>query len=131
MKSTSLFVATALSFSTAAVPANAGSLVYVTSDTDGSDYYYDSESMRNVDGNIAVWEIEDASKNNNKKYRSSRVRILYDCKNESYAFMMILKYNASGTPIESFTWEPYERQFRSIVPGTTGATQFDVICRGR
>jgi hypothetical protein len=84
-----------------------------------------------VSGKIAVWEMWDAKNNRTVKYRTAKVRMLYDCENETFAFMTIISYNADGSVLANVNYNVDNTVIRNIVPDTVGETQFNAVCKNR
>ena len=109
--------------------AHAANWIEVATDRDGTIYYYDAESLRSVNGQIAVWEMLDAKNNRTAKYRSKKIRILYDCVKETRGYMAIITYDADGSVLDSTDYDDYLIDRKNIVPDTIGEVQFKAICK--
>lgn len=78
------------------VSARAEMLVYIITDSAGTELSLDVESIRIQDNKVTAWEEHDHKKDKTIKYRKSKIRRIFYCSSEQYATVNIIRYNASG-----------------------------------
>jgi hypothetical protein len=125
MKHIKLIVAAALVM--AATPAFAVNWVYVSSDSTGTVYYYDADTIRRSGSQVTVWEKLDHSRDKTVKWREAKDRYRYDCDERTSTLLNSTNYYPNGEN-ESFTWETYEQKTRPIAPGTIAETILAAVC---
>ena len=126
MKPISLLgAATALAM--AATPAFAVNWVDVSSDSTGTIYYYDADTIQRSGNQVTAWEKGDHSRDKTVKQREKKVRYRYDCAEKTSTLLQLTKYYPDGK-IEMVTWKTYEQEPQAIVPGTIGELQFEAVC---
>ena len=124
-KSVKILIATiGLCLGSAAI---AEDLVYYASDSSGSDYYYDAETVRRYSDNlVVVWTKEDASKNKTESYSTERAKLRFDCSDETFGFIAFIEYRKDGTVIKSRDYKYPD--MRSIAPRSRIDRLFKIIC---
>jgi hypothetical protein len=102
--------------------------IYITSDDSGSDYYYDTNSVRVSNGQVVVWVTRDAKKDKTVKFRNSKQRIMFDCDSENNKFLQYISYSSTGRVLESYSYSQYEQEWEGVVPGSIGAAVLTAVC---
>jgi hypothetical protein len=125
MKHIKLIVATALVL--AATPAFAVDWVYVSSDSTGTIYYYDADTIRRSGSQVTVWEKEDASRNKTVKYREQKIQSQFSCSDRTYRLLSFVTYYPDGKKI-SYSLDTYEQKVEVIPPDTIGETRLEAAC---
>lgn len=111
----------------AAAPAFAANWVYILTNGDGTDYYYDGDTIQRSGNQVTVWRNLDHSRNKKVKYREEKDRVLYDCSRRTFTFLNSIEYYPDGK-VESFAWEPHEQKIRPIPPETSAETILEAVC---
>lgn len=125
MKHIKLIVATALVL--AATPAFAVDWVYVSSDSTGTIYYYDADTILRSGSQVTVWEKEDASRNKTVKYREQKIQSQFSCSDRTYRLLSFVTYYPDGKKI-SYSLDTYEQKVEAIPPDTIGETRLEAVC---
>ena len=99
-KSAKLLIATiGLCLGSAAI---AEDLVNYSIGPNGTDFYYDAETIRRYSNNtVEVWSKQDASKDKTVTYRTKRSKLRIDCSAETFELIALFTYRADGTVIDS------------------------------
>ncbi len=124
MKSIKLIAAALL---LAASPAFAANWVYVTTDTDGTVYYYDADTVQRSGNQVTVWEKWDHSRDKTIKERERKRQYQYDCAESTSTLLHSIIYYPDGT-VRSVAYKTYEQEADPIVPDTIGAVGFEAVC---
>lgn len=111
----------------AATPACAANWVYVATDADGSDFYYDADTIVSSGNQVTVWEKLDHSRDKTVKERQRKMRYRYDCAQRTSTLLDSIVYYPDGKT-SSFTWSAYEQETKPIVPDTVGDVTFKAAC---
>lgn len=111
----------------AAAPAFAVNWVYITTDDNGADYYYDADTIQRSSNQVTVWERWDHSSDKKTKERERKVRFRYDCAERTRTALHLINYYPDGTS-KSFTWKAYEQETDPLAPGTLGDDTLEAIC---
>lgn len=111
----------------AATPAFAANWVYLTTTNNGTDMYYDADTIARSGNQVTVWEKLDHSQDKTFKQRQQTTLIRYDCAGRTRTLLHIISYYPDGTN-KSFTFETYEQEAEPIAPGTLGEGKLEAIC---
>ncbi len=111
----------------AATPAYAANWVYVTTDVNDTDFYYDADTIVRSGNQVTVWEKFDHSRDKTVKERERKRRYRYDCAQRTSALLDSIIYYPDGKS-SSFTWNAYEQETKPIVPDTVGDVTFKAVC---
>lgn len=112
----------------AVTPAFAASWVYLITDVNGTDFYYDADTIVRSGTQVTVWEKFDHSRDKTVKERERKRRYRYDCAQRTITLLDSIAYYPDGK-ISSFTWNTYEQETKPIVPDTVGVVIFEAICQ--
>ena len=125
IKSAKLLIATiGLSLGSAAL---AEDLVYYFTTSNGTDWYYDTETIRRYSNNtVELWDVQDASKDKSVSWRTQRQKVRIDCSAETFSFLSIVTYRANGTVVETSDYE--FPKVHSIVPASSMNKLFKILC---
>jgi hypothetical protein len=110
------------------VSARAEMLVYVITDSSGTELFLDVESIKIQGNQVTAWEELDHKKDNTIKHRKSKIRTIYYCSSEQTAIVNIIHYDASDRAV--FSWQVKDFQFEklAVVPGTVGEEMYQKAC---
>lgn len=105
-------------------------------EADDSIIYVNVETIKDLGGGIKqTWEMVNFSSvqkySDGKDYQSRKIRFKYDCLNETSAFFDAVYYsqkNGTGRVESSFSRNPYEAEWESVVPGTIGEEKWKFVC---
>ncbi len=111
----------------AVTPAFAANWVYVTTDVNGSDYYYDADTILRYGNRVTVWEKEDASRNKTVKYREQKIQSQFSCSDRTYRLLSFVAYYPDGKR-NSYSLDTYEQKVEAIPPDTIGETRLEAVC---
>jgi hypothetical protein len=111
----------------AVTPAFAANWVYVTTDVNDTDFYYDADTIVRSGNQVTVWEKFDHSRDKTMKERERKRRHRYDCAQRTITLLNSITYYPDGK-INSFTWNTYEQETKPIVPDTVGEAKFEAVC---
>lgn len=106
-------------------------LVYVTTDKNGSDFYYDANSIRTSESEVYVWLTIDAKKDKTVKFRTSKQRVIYDCDRDNSKLIQYVVYNAAGGVIDRGNFDQFELEWQGIIPGSIGSAVYMSVCAQR
>ncbi len=103
--------------------------------TDSFIIFLDKSTIRK-NGNIAkMWELKDffvaQTDNDWKKFKSSKVRRAYNCREEKIAVIAVIDYSGSmgvGDVIASVDLKESNWNWFSIVPDSLGEDQWKIVC---
>ncbi len=109
-------------------PAYAANWVYVATNTNKADWYYDSDTIRRFGNQITVWVKIDHSRNKTVKYRETLVRYRYDCADRTSTALQLTDYYPDGKN-ETFIWETYEQEEQAVAPETVIEGVLEAVCR--
>lgn len=125
MKRIKLIAAAALVL--AATPAFAANWVYMTTDVNGTDYYYDADTIQRSGNQVTVWLKWDHSSDKTVKERRKTSRHRFDCAERTGTLLDVIIYYPDGTS-KSATWEAYEQEAELIAPDTLGEDRLLTVC---
>ena len=111
----------------AATPAFAVDWVYVTTGENGSDFYYDADTIQRSGNRVTVWEKEDASRNKTVKYREQKTQSQFSCSDRTYRLLSFVTYYPDGKR-NSYSLDTYEQTVEAIPPDTIGETRLEAVC---
>ena len=109
------------------LPAYAANWVYLTTTNNGTDIYYDADTIARSGNQVTVWEKLDHSRDKTFKQRQQTTLIRYDCAGRTRTLLHTISYYPDGTN-KSFTFETYEQEVDPIAPGTLGDGKLEAIC---
>ena len=107
--------------------AIAEDLVYYSTTLNGTDFYYDAETIRRYSNNtVEVWQNVDASKDKTASFNTMKSKLRFNCVTETSGALASVFYRADGTVIDSGDFQ-YPKMV-SITPGTPLNTLFKILC---
>ena len=121
------FIVAAAALIMAATPAFAVDWVYVTTGENGSDFYYDADTIQRSGNQVTVWEKEDASRNKTVKYREQKIQGNFSCSSRTYRLLSFVAYYPDGKQ-NSSSLDTYEQKVEPIPPDTIGETRLEAVC---
>jgi hypothetical protein len=77
-------------------PAYAANWVYVVTNNSGTDFYYDSDTIRRSGNQVTVWEKYDHSRDKTDKTREKKVLYRYDCVKRTTTILQATIYYPNG-----------------------------------
>jgi hypothetical protein len=125
MKLNKLITAAALLM--AAAPALAANWVYLLTDDQGAEHYYDTQNLLRSGNYITVWTKSDHSRDKTVKIRERMTRSKYDCAGRTITNLVIVFYYPDGKN-ETVNYPPYQQTARSIIPDTIAEKQMEAVC---
>jgi len=91
-------------------------------------FYYDPATIRK-DGNMRrVWELQDLRMRRKNGDMSVRMRIEYDCKQESYRFLGLSGHSEPMAGGAVLGMEGEDNKWRAIAPDTNANTILNLVC---
>lgn len=114
-------------FAMAATPALAVNWVYLYTNDSGTDFYYDSDTIKRSGSQVAYWEKTDHSRDKTRKERQRIKRRLLDCVDRTDTLLHVTVYYPDGTT-KSATWKTYEQEADPVLPGTVGEFIMEAVC---
>ncbi len=108
--------------------AKAENLIYVSTDASGSNFYYDSETIKKTGNKITVWMIQDAKNDKTVPHRTYKARMILDCQLETSTRLQYVTYSASGVMLQSETIPQHQRSEEGVIPGSIGAAFMQSLC---
>ena len=109
-------------------PAYAANWVYVTTDRDNTDFYYDSDTIQRSGNQVTVWTKYDHSRDKTVKMRESKVLIRYGCAERTLTTLQETTYYPNGTT-NTVIVKPYEQEELAIPPGTVAESMLEAVCQ--
>jgi len=124
MKAVKVVIAVvALASAPAAVAEN---LINYSEDANGRLYYYDSDTIRTVNGGyITVWTVQDGSRDRTVSWRTKRVLWQIDCDGMQSGAVSFAEYDANGRLLDSDSWSP---SMTPDVPRSVGYSLVEAVC---
>lgn len=101
---------------------------HYSGDTNGTELYYDANSVRESGNQIKVWQRQDHSRDRTVKHRQSNNLIELNCSNPESALLSYADYDKNGKVIESGEGG---RVFSPLVPGSVGMALWRSVCGKR
>lgn len=108
------------------VEALAEDLVLYDIGSQGSYYFYDTESIRRSGDEVTVWVTVDESKNKSVSYRTAKLKWRIDCTEETIGLISYVYYKSNGTLFDSESTK--YPSMEPVVPGSTGESLFRKVC---
>ncbi|WP_367276949.1 surface-adhesin E family protein [uncultured Salinicola sp.] len=124
-----LFIALALSFSSAARAQNQGREIRYASTSDGSVYYVIQDSIQNSYNDIKVWVRVDQSKNHSVKDHYRLVRWSVSCSDRELHLLNWIIYDHRGGVLDSDSISPNNVDPVAVAPGTVSDSLFRFVCK--
>lgn len=122
-----LGVAGAVAF-TPSVSASAEMLVYVTTNSTGTDIFFDVDSIRIQGTKVTAWETREHKNDKTVTYRTSKARYSYYCDSDEAAWLVVVRYDKSGKVVETVELKEYETEKTTIVPGSIREAMQKIAC---
>ena len=117
----------AIALTITATPAFAANWVYLTTTNNGTDIYYDADTIVRSRNQVTVWEKWDHSSDKTRKERERRIQWRYDCAERTITLLHSINYYPDGTS-RTFPVATYEQETNPLVPGTIGEGTLEAIC---
>lgn len=108
-------------------PAHAANWVHVITNNSGTDFYYDSDTIRRSGNQVTVWEKYDHSRDKTDKTREKKVLYRYDCVKRTTTILQATIYYPNGKN-ETSVWDTYKQKERAVTPDTGGDAMLRAVC---
>jgi len=113
---------------TPVAPVYAANWVYVDTNSLGTEFYYDSDTIQRFGNQVTFWQKDDYSRNKARKERGSKSRYRYDCAMRTRVLLQLTNYYPDGKN-KTFTWSTYEQEVEEITPDTVGEAILEAVCQ--
>lgn len=103
------------------IPIDAANWYWVDSDSSGDQWYIDNQSASKSYGVAVVWV---------KTVREDGTYNLYQLeitRDRKMKILQIAKYNADHEPIDSYTFDPWTKQYDAVTPDSMGEAIYNLI----